>query len=218
MSALEQFCNQLPTLTFEDAGTALADLAGEPALGAQLLPLLSQIPRSAEPHIAYSFGTQESSVCLQIFVWPAGATTPIHDHTSWGAYHCIVGSLLEERYERLDNGGRPNTAHLRKLWRQTWRRQDGASAVRPYEGGIHRVANPGSRPAISMHLYGPRLGILDGRDYDPARDFVCDRLELGSLASHPPKGGVIVPKGWRYGLQGKLGRFFHNYIGLLLNN
>jgi hypothetical protein len=48
-----------------------------------------------------------------------------------------------------------------------------------------------------MHLYGPRLGILDGRDYDPSRDFVCDRLEIGSLASHPPKG-------WRYGLQGKL--------------
>jgi hypothetical protein len=31
--------------------------------------------------------------------------------------------------------------------------------------------------AISVHLYGPRLGEIDGRDYDPSRDFVCDRRE-----------------------------------------
>jgi predicted metal-dependent enzyme (double-stranded beta helix superfamily) len=195
LSTIERFCNQLPTLTFEDAGAALAHLVSEPAfLGAQLLPLLSQVPRSAEPYIAYSYGTQEGSACLQVFVWPAGATTPIHDHTSWGAYHCVFGSLLEERYERLDNGFRPNTAHLQKLWERIWSRQDGASTVRPYEAGIHRVANPGSRPAISMHLYGPRMGVLDGRDYDPSRDFVCDRLEIGSLASQPPKGSVIVSR------------------------
>jgi len=35
-----------------------------------------------------------------------------------------------------------------------------------------------------VHLYGPRMGILDGRDYDPARDFVCGRLELGGVAGH----------------------------------
>jgi predicted metal-dependent enzyme (double-stranded beta helix superfamily) len=193
LSAIERFCNQLPTLTLEDAGTALAHLASEPAfLGTQLLPLLSQVPRSAEPYIAYSYGTQEGSACLQVFVWPAGATTPIHDHTSWGAYHCVVGSLLEERYVRLDNGARPNIAHVRKLWRRMWSAKDGASTLQPYEGGIHRVANPSSRPAISMHLYGPRMGVLDGRDYDPSRDFVCDRLEIGSLASPPPEVGVLA--------------------------
>ena len=40
-----------------------------------------------------------------------------------------------------------------------------------------------------MHLYGPRTGGVDGRDYDPSRDYVCDRLddetdELGEVASH----------------------------------
>ena len=43
--------------------------------------------------------------------------------------------------------------------------------------GIHRVGNPTGEPAISVHLYGPRLGEIDGRDYDPSRDYVCDRLE-----------------------------------------
>ena len=58
-----------------------------------------------------------------------------------------------------------------------WRREDGISTVRPYELGIHRIMNLGDRPAISVHLYGPRLGAFDGRDYDPGRDFVCDRME-----------------------------------------
>src|SRR5438477_13131851 len=66
------------------------------------------------------------------------------------------------------------------------RRADGASTVRPYAGGIHRIANAGTRPAISVHLYGPRMGLFDGRDYDPSRDFVCDRLELEDLAPLTP--------------------------------
>jgi hypothetical protein len=93
-----------------------------------------------------------------------------------GAFCCAVVSLVEERYERLDNGSEPNSAHLREVWRLVWRREDGVSSVLPYEGGIHRVGNPSSGTAISVHLYGPSLGKLDGRDYDPSRDYVCDRL------------------------------------------
>jgi hypothetical protein len=48
--------------------------------------------------------------------------------------------------------------------------------VLPYDEGIHRVGNPGAKTAISVHLYGPRLGEVDGRDYEPSRDYVCDRV------------------------------------------
>jgi hypothetical protein len=27
-----------------------------------------------------------------------------------------------------------------------------------------------------MHLYGPQIGEVDGRDYDPSKNYVCDRL------------------------------------------
>jgi hypothetical protein len=84
---------------------------------------------------------------------------------------------LEERYERADDGSILDHARLKELWRLEWRREDGISTVLPYEGGIHRVGNPTGEPAISVHLYGPRLGEIDGRDYDPSRDYVCDRLE-----------------------------------------
>jgi hypothetical protein len=40
------------------------------------------------------------------------------------------------------------------------------------------VGNPGSEVAISVHLYGPRAGEIDGRDYDPSQNYVCDRMEV----------------------------------------
>jgi hypothetical protein len=86
-----------------------------------------------------------------------------------------VGSVLEERYERLDDGSVPDHARLKELWRVEWEREDGISTVLPYEEGIHRVGNPNEEPAISVHLYGPRLGEKDGRDYDPSQHYVCDR-------------------------------------------
>lgn len=170
---------ELPQLAFEDAGAFLVRLTREPSfLAGHILPFLVPNTQSPQPYIAASFGTREATNCLQVFVWPSGAATPIHDHTSWGAYHCVVGSLLEQRYVRLDDEQQPNTAHLRKLWQRAWSRGDGTSTVGAYENGIHRVANPSRRPAISVHLYGPRTGVFDGRDYDPSRDFVCDRLEV----------------------------------------
>ena len=117
------------------------------------------------------------SYSLQVFVWPPGSATRIHDHSSWGAFCCVVGSVQEERYERIDDGSLPDHARLKKLWRLEWSRKDGISTVLPYERGIHRVGNPSGEPAISVHLYGPRLGEIDGRDYDPSRDYVCDRAE-----------------------------------------
>ena len=114
---------------------------------------------------------------LQVFVWSPGSKTRIHDHSCWGAFCCVVGSLREERYERFDDGSKESRARLRKLWKRMWNREEGVSAVLPYDGGIHRVGNAGESVAISIHIYGPRMGEIDGRDYDPSRNYVCDRQE-----------------------------------------
>ena len=93
------------------------------------------------------------------------------------AFCCAVGSVLEERYEHLDDGCVPDHARLRKIWQLWWGPGGGASTMLPGDEGIHRVGNPGEDLAISVHLYGPRTGEADGRDYDPSRDYVCDRRE-----------------------------------------
>jgi predicted metal-dependent enzyme (double-stranded beta helix superfamily) len=119
----------------------------------------------------------DGSYSLQVLVWPLESRTQVHDHTSWGVFCCVVGTVLEVRYERLDDGSQLNHARLKNVWQLAWGTEDRASTVLPYDGGIHRMGNPGNRTAISVHLYEPRIGGLDGRDYDPSRDYICDRFE-----------------------------------------
>jgi predicted metal-dependent enzyme (double-stranded beta helix superfamily) len=163
---------------------SLADLPPETAI-CEAAPLLAALIRSTNlvdcmpciegPGPARIQLTDDSErTNLQLFLWPAGAWTPIHDHTSWGVYVCVAGSLLEDRYVRLDAGAQPGRAHLRRDWRAIWRPGQ-QSHLLPYSGGIHRVANPSLGPAVSLHLYGPRLSAIDGRNYDPHTDVVCDR-------------------------------------------
>lgn len=157
------------------AGAFLARLVKDPDfVASQVLPLPEEAEDSDDWYVACRH-EEEGAFSLQVFVWPPETETRIHDHSSWGAYCCAAGAVLEERYARLDDGSRPDHAHLTKAWQLWWSPEDGASTVLPGDEGIHRVGNPGKSPAISVHLYGPRLGEVDGRDYDPSRDHVCDR-------------------------------------------
>ncbi len=164
-------------LALREAVPYLVRLSDNPAfLNAHVLRLLQEAREVKDWYVAYSCNGQDGSCSLQVFFWPPGSRTQIHDHTSWGAYYCVVGSVLEERYERLDDGSQANHARLKKAWQLWWSREDGASTVLPYDGGIHRVGNPSNSLAISIHLYGPPIGEVDGRDYDPSQNYVCDRL------------------------------------------
>jgi predicted metal-dependent enzyme (double-stranded beta helix superfamily) len=172
--------SELPTeLALQQAAPFLVRLVKDPAFfEGEIRPLLKDARGAvSEWYVAHSYGGKDHSYSLQVFIWPPGTETKIHDHTSWGVYCCAVGSVLEERYERLDDGSRLDHARLRKIRQRKWSIEDGASSVLPHDGGIHRVGNPGDDAAISVHLYGPRLGEVDGRDYDPSCDYVCDRRE-----------------------------------------
>jgi predicted metal-dependent enzyme (double-stranded beta helix superfamily) len=150
----------------------------EPAfLGSQILPLLGEARYAEGWYVARRYDANDGAYSLQIFVWPPGTGTRIHDHSSWGAYACALGTVLEERFDRLDDGSKAEHARLRKAWQLHWSPEVGASTVLPGDGGIHRVGNPGTTPAVSVHLYGPRTEEVDGRDYDPTRNYVCDRTE-----------------------------------------
>jgi predicted metal-dependent enzyme (double-stranded beta helix superfamily) len=177
-NVLRSIC-ELPTESaLPRAARFLADLVKEPAfLGSQILPLLGEARYAEGWYVARRYDAHDGAYSLQAFVWPPGTGTRIHDHSSWGAYACALGTVLEERYDRLDDGTIAEHARLRKAWQLLWSPEDGASTVLPGDGGIHRVGNPATIPAVSIHLYGPRTEEVDGRDYDPSRDYVCDRTE-----------------------------------------
>jgi predicted metal-dependent enzyme (double-stranded beta helix superfamily) len=176
---LEKLSNLPTELALQRAAPFLARLVRDPAfLDACVLPLLQEAKEADDWYVAHSCEGQDGSYSLQVFVWPEGSRTQIHDHTTWGAYCCVVGSMLEERYERLDDGSQLEHARLKKVWQLSWSREDGTSSVLPYDEGIHRLGNLSNKTAISVHLYGPRIGELDGRDYEPSRDYACDRREI----------------------------------------
>jgi predicted metal-dependent enzyme (double-stranded beta helix superfamily) len=162
-----------PRPALREAAAFLVRLSDEPSSLASWLLLLEEARGASDWYVAHRYDAPD--VSLQVFVWPSGTRTQIHDHSSWGAFCCIAGALFEERYERLDDGSRPDHARLKMLWRRVWSLRNGVSTVLPYGGGIHRVGTAGRGPAVSVHLYGPRMGNIDGRDYDPSRDYVCDR-------------------------------------------
>ncbi|MBA2714347.1 MAG: cysteine dioxygenase family protein [Rubrobacteraceae bacterium] len=171
--------SQLPTESaLPRVARFLADMVADPDfLTSKVLPLLEEARDAEDWYVASRYEGEDDAYSLKVFVWPAGTGTQIHDHSSWGAYACAAGSVLEERYDRLDDGSLEEHARLKKAWQLWWSPGDGASTVLPGNGGIHRVGNPGASMAISVHIYGPRLGEIDGRDYDPSRDYVCDRRE-----------------------------------------
>lgn len=173
---LRRISESLTKSALPQAAHFLARLVKDPGfLQNEILPLLEEAEASENWYVARCYDDEEGFYSLQIFVWPPGSRTRVHDHSSWGAYCCAAGTVLEERYARLDDGSVSGHARLEKVWQLSWSSADGASTVQPGDEGIHGVGNPGSEVAISVHLYGPRTGGVDGRDYDPSRDYVCDR-------------------------------------------
>ena len=85
-------------------------------LDSHVLALLKEAARAKDWYEAYRHDNPDCSYSLQVFVWPPGSATRIHDHSSWGAFCCVVGTVLEERYERSDDGSQPDYARLKKIW------------------------------------------------------------------------------------------------------
>ena len=123
--------NILPTdPTLRDAIPMLSRLVRDPEfLQSHVWPLLEEAGRAEDWYVAYRHDDSDRSCSLQVFVWPPGSATSIHDHSSWGAFCCVVGSILEERYERADDGSLPEYARLKKLWRLSG---EGRMGSRPF--------------------------------------------------------------------------------------
>jgi predicted metal-dependent enzyme (double-stranded beta helix superfamily) len=164
-----------PMLAVREGSRVLAHLLNNPEFLAGQGSALLTTPAAPGPYVAWQVLGPQNAYALQVFVWPPGAKTAIHDHSCWGLIHGAFGTLREERFMRLDAGEHAAQARLSRTWRSSWSRADGVSTLLPYEGGIHRVSNPSNQPALSVHIYGPP-GAIDGRDYDPSHDYVCDRL------------------------------------------
>ena len=163
-SALEELADLAPERAFGEAVSLLDSVARDgDFLSACVLPHLEEARGASDWYVAHHQEEGADSCSLQVFVWPPGSRTRIHDHSSWGAYRCLAGSLLEERYERLDDGSVAEHARLRELWQLLWTPQDGDSTVLAGDDGIHRVGNAGGRGRRLRSPYTSTVRAQGGR-------------------------------------------------------
>ena len=158
---LDRFCR--------DIGRALETeaLCDVPRRVADLLPglllqtdLLTPSQRGAP---AETYGRNRVFICPQdkfsvlAMVWPAGVTTPIHDHRDWCTLGVYEGIIEETYYSPTNNSPDCATAAPDR----TVRHRPGDMAHMPVDApNIHCIHNPTDKVAISIHVYGGNCEIL----------------------------------------------------------
>jgi len=184
------------------AAALLADLVQDRSfLNSHVLRVLEVAHDAGRWYVARRWDAPDGYFSLQVFVWPPGTRTMIHDHSSWGAYACAAGTVLEERYERLDDGSRHEHARLREVWQLPWSPRDGASTVQPgtgaSTGSVIRTRRPLSR-CISMGLGWATwtAGTTTPRGITSATGWKTRRKR--SMESSPRNGRFRPPRENRY--------------------
>ena len=165
-AALERISGLPAEEATREAAAWLAELVVDvDFLESEVLPQFER-PHEADGPTMAVLADGGNTFALRAFRWLVGSAAPIHDHGSWAVVSVVAGRLHEARFQRLDDGTRANDARLRRL--RSYDLEPGQiSILMPYAGGIHRIENRSTEPAISIHLYGPNFD-LGARDFDPA--------------------------------------------------
>lgn len=102
--------------------------------------------------------------------WPVGNGIELHDHgDSWGAAFVVQGAINETFLD--GSGALPAGRHLRH------RRLPAGSLVAFGPDHIHDMSNAGDRPALSIHVYSPRLTTMTYYENIPERGLAAIRTE-----------------------------------------
>jgi hypothetical protein len=103
-------------------------------------------PRFTPAHRWYHRLAEATDHEVWLLTWLPGQSTDLHDHGgSAGAFHVFAGTLTEDV---VADGPVPRITA----------RELGEGAGRRFGSRhIHRITNRSTRPAVSIHVYGPAL-------------------------------------------------------------
>ncbi len=144
MKELQTLCGWPEELALREAASFLARLVREPGfLETEILPLFEGGKGASDWYVASRYEGEDGSFSLQVFVWPAGTGTRIHDRFSWGVYCCAVrhrarGALRAPR-RRFAVRPRPAEEGLAIVMERRRRRLHGAARRRGHPPGEQPV-------------------------------------------------------------------------------
>jgi predicted metal-dependent enzyme (double-stranded beta helix superfamily) len=94
-------------------------------------------PNSYMRHVLYV--DPDGDFVITAITWLPGQVSPVHGHHVWCAFGVVEGELTEEQFD-------PQLAVLKTTC------YSAGEVAEPAQ--IHRVANRGRAPLVSLHLYG----------------------------------------------------------------
>ena len=124
-------------------------------------------PVSGKPYSQYLLHlSADGPWSVVSFVWPAGSSTPVHDHGCWGVVGVYQGEETETAFLQLAGDRELGSLSLERAGTRIMRAGDVAGIVPPDD--IHQVSNRGEETAISIHVYGADIGAQRRHAFDPA--------------------------------------------------
>ena len=124
--------------------------------------------------------TDHVSYTLLLLCWNPGQESPIHDHPCDGCWmEVLQGQIQECRYRTSVKG---KGTKLECTQDKTF--DEGGIVFIEDSQGLHKVGNPGTRPAVTMHLYSPPFQsckIWLDETKQPSKSSICHYSEYGRL-------------------------------------
>ena len=95
----------------------------------------------------------EGRYVVLAILWPAGYSSPVHDHGAWGVSGVYRNTVRVTNFVRRDDGTRPDYAELNEH-SSLVAGVGSVTYVLPPNEEIHQIENPTSEPSVSIHVYG----------------------------------------------------------------
>jgi hypothetical protein len=108
---------------------------------------------------------------VRFAIYEPGEYTIIHDHSSWGVFGTVFGSLKVIKYQRIDDRSVDHYAKLAETIRLFLDPID-TDFTLPLDKGIHSIGNPTDQLILTSSVYGNPLRRLFINGFDIKTDRV----------------------------------------------
>ena len=170
--ALGAFCRQVSGIVSAEPVTEVPRRISETLHSVISMPDLLTPEQRSVPAQGYArndlFICPDGMFSVLAVVWPAGIVSPIHDHKTWCAFGVYEGVIRETRYAPTGADGDDLAARI--VWSADLAAGD-VGHLPIDDPDIHCMHNPGTEPAISIHVYG---GDADALGPNVKRIYACE--------------------------------------------
>lgn len=112
------------------------------------------------------YTSPEHGFFVQVFAWPPGVSTPVHDHKTWGMMGVYYNQLRITEFAAEQTSAETWQLHEKADFLG---RRGTLAAITSPDDELHRIENPSSDYSFSVHVYGAELWQTENYDFATQR-------------------------------------------------